>query len=412
MAMRGRRATVGATIGLLLAVNAVVVGVRAGDRRAGIPIASAGDTGASSAALGLTGLATQQEPGVTLPAPSPGSPGPSTTVQAPSKGGSSTTARPATAPSSSTSTTAVAAVSVGISGPGLYVVNADGTQPRKLVGSLGQFSWSPDGTRLAYGDGGDLIVVRADGTGRTTLPAQGALSPAWSPDGSRISYARSGGGVYVVRGDGSRPATLVDPHAHLTAWTPDGRIVVITTPLSGFSSVVIYDDAGGRRVIAADANTIVQPAPSPDGRLVAYMSNRVLVAGIDGSGSRPLTEMCCGSESVGSPLRWSPDSRLVAFIDQGDVKVVGSDGSRERVLVPRATSPDWSPDGRRLAVADQQRTRADGLIHMTLGVVDADGSNRRTVLDAGQKLSVHEPQWSPNGRQLAAVVAGPFALPR
>jgi Tol biopolymer transport system component len=94
----------------------------------------------------------------------------------------------------------------------------------------------------------------------------------------------------------------------------------------------------------------------------------------------------------------------VAFIDRGDVKVVGADGLGERVLAAHADAPAWSPDGRHVAVIDARVVQANGLLHLTLEVLSAEGSGRHTVFDAGPTLGVLGPQWSPNGGQLAVVV--------
>lgn len=311
----------------------------------------------------------------------------------------------------STSTTAVPPVFVATQ-PGLYVVGADGSGAHRVGGGSGLFAWSPDGSRIALGDGGPLRIIRADGSGEITLAgAPRALAPAWSLDGSRIAFDGGSTGAYVVAADGSSPAKLADPLGQMVAWTPDSRLVVITSPPTGFSSVVLYDGHGGRRVLAADANKVVPPAPSPDGRLVAYLSNRILVAAVSGSGSHPLTPMCCASESASSPLRWSPDGRQLAFIDRGDVEVVGADGSGPRVLVPHATNPSWSPDGRELVVIDQSSKRPDGLIHESVVVVAADGSGGRTVFDVTGKVDAAMAQWSPDGRQLAVLVTPGFTPP-
>lgn len=312
-----------------------------------------------------------------------------------------TTTSSAAGPAATTSTTPRAAVG-GVDGPGIYVVAPDGTGVHKLVSGWGIVSWSPDGSKLAVADGSTLRIAAADGSRQTEIAAGvGATAPVWSPDGSRIAFGRSGS-EWVVRADGSGGATLVEAQSHLAGWTPDGQLVVITDPQSGWSSVVVHEKDGTRRVMALDASTTVQPVVSPDGRMAAYLGDGIAVAAVDGSGSRSITPLCCGSESVISPLAWSPDSRRVAYIDYGNVRVAAADGSGDRVLVPQATSPAWSSDGR-LAVIDESTIRADGLIHLTLQLIGA-GGERRTVFDAGERLSVGTPQWSPNGRLIAVSV--------
>ena len=100
---------------------------------------------------------------------------------------------------------------------GLWVVNADGSNPRQLtryaVGS--NPAWSPDGRRIAFrrrsaplgvesipaGPSADLYVVNADGSGLRRLARNGG-APAWSPDGRTIAFLHNRE-VYIVKADGS-----------------------------------------------------------------------------------------------------------------------------------------------------------------------------------------------------------------
>jgi len=294
-----------------------------------------------------------------------------------------------------------------VEGPGLHVIAPDGTGLLRLTGENGgMFTWSPDGARLAQSTGRELIIVRADGSGRTTLPtADGAGAPVWSPDGRLIAFDVPEHGVFVARTDGSGSATLVDRNGYLANWTRDNRLVVLTHVEVGVpATVVLYDLAGGRRMLATGVGTSVDPAPSPDGRLVAYATDRIMVAAMDGSGSRPLTTLCCAADIFPWPQRWSPDSGQLVYVHYGDVWVVGAGGGNERLLAEKGSSPAWSPDGRSIALIDARAQRADGLIHAKLALLPAGGGERRTVYDPGEKLALSGPQWSPNGRQIAVIV--------
>jgi Tol biopolymer transport system component len=116
--------------------------------------------------------------------------------------------------------------------------SADGTQSLDVVPTSGQaaprvlstcdlhsgfgFSWSPTSTSIAYdcgtgfGQSGQLVTMKPDGTGRTDLLKGRRLGyiqdglddqPQWSPDGSSLVFAASGVNgadrVFTVRTDGT-----------------------------------------------------------------------------------------------------------------------------------------------------------------------------------------------------------------
>jgi WD40 repeat protein len=71
-------------------------------------------------------------------------------------------------------------------GGGLWVVDVDGGEPRLLVDGTGLVwpSWSPDGTRIAYGQRGRIFVVDVT-TGRSTTITRGVV-PEWFDDHTLI----------------------------------------------------------------------------------------------------------------------------------------------------------------------------------------------------------------------------------
>jgi Tol biopolymer transport system component len=110
---------------------------------------------------------------------------------------------------------------------GIYVVNADGTGRRLLVGNASDLAWSPDGSKLAYvayqsrfAESGFVTVANADGTGtrRLTTSGEAESQPAWSPGGRQIAFTR-GGSIVVAPSAGGAGRVVVRGAAD-PAWRP------------------------------------------------------------------------------------------------------------------------------------------------------------------------------------------------
>ena len=108
-------------------------------------------------------------------------------------------------------------------GCSVYVMNLDGSGNRVLVEKIGQGrgapAGSPDGSRVAFmkrQDGNwDVYVVNADGSNSKRLTNDPAIDgiPTWSPDGRYIAFASDQGGqwaIWVVNPDGGTPQKLFD----------------------------------------------------------------------------------------------------------------------------------------------------------------------------------------------------------
>lgn len=158
----------------------------------------------------------------------------------------------------------------------LYVATRDGSSLRRVLRLPGlrlsteapDYSWSPDGQKLAFGNG-PLYVVNRDGTGSRRLVASSTCKPSWSPDGQSIVYLvdRWGCGergnnsadpgheaVYRINADGSQRRQLASGSFGDAAWSPDGSQIAFTDRCEvrhGFdwacSVSLLRADGGGRR---------------------------------------------------------------------------------------------------------------------------------------------------------------------
>ncbi|MBI5928946.1 MAG: PD40 domain-containing protein [Chloroflexi bacterium] len=114
---------------------------------------------------------------------------------------------------------------------GLYVVQADGSDPRQVIAGIAGIagpSWSPDGSQFLFTSLDEtargIYVVDADGQNLQQLSDEAVLSTAWSPDGLTIAYVLIGGipqdgmhpdiNLYAMQADGSDPHLL----AALAGW--------------------------------------------------------------------------------------------------------------------------------------------------------------------------------------------------
>jgi Tol biopolymer transport system component/DNA-binding winged helix-turn-helix (wHTH) protein len=143
------------------------------------------------------------------------------------------------------------------------------------------------------------------------------------------------------------------------------------------------------------------PAVSPDGKLLAFVSERdgrrrIWLKRLSTSEEQPVTSGPDDSEP-----RFSPDGASLLFtrVEGGIGALYGVSipgGEVHRLLSP-AGSGDWSPDGRHLAYASPVRGERPAYV---LGVAQADGRDRREVALV-EASWMSPPRWSQDSRFIA-----------
>ncbi len=162
---------------------------------------------------------------------------------------------------------------------------------RAAPGLYNGLRFSPDGRRLAFGQGDplkqqDLWVedLETNALTRITRSAGSSDSPVWWPDGKHILFTamnQPDAGLYRARADGSEPQLVLGGDwVAVSSVSPDGRYVMVESgnPITGAAVDVleVRETAEGLKVEKRTPYLRVpgfpRPVISPDGHWVAYSS--------------------------------------------------------------------------------------------------------------------------------------------
>lgn len=260
----------------------------------------------------------------------------------------------------------------------------------------------------------DLWWMAGDGAGvtRLTTTPLDERAPAISPDRSQIAYSTSDGALWTIATrDRKSTRLMLEPGRYSNpSWSPDGRAIVFTsytmTGNSEDATLWVYDIAQQKaRELLRQDGAQDYAKYSPNGQTLLYSSSGAIT--VFGFGYSVVQQLWSLNLTTGRAQElvvargqdnqpaWSPDGRLIAFVSDRETPAqlwrIGGNGDGLKKLTGGTTPaahPVWAPTGREIVyVTSDGRTS-------TLSIVDAEGGEARPLAIRDRQVSnVRDPHW-------------------
>ncbi|MFP4052755.1 MAG: hypothetical protein ACLFV7_02705 [Phycisphaerae bacterium] len=185
------------------------------------------------------------------------------------------------------------------------------------------------------------------------------------------------------------------------SFSPDGKRLASIGHGIGGGGLIIWDVRSGRPLknVKLDGQRGTSVAYSPDGEKLLWTDNNNAAYVLDlESGKRRKLSL----PAYGYRAAWSPDGSMIAAASYKGVRVWRTKDYKQVRSLPKGTAVAFSPDNKRLVVADMSYNRRKG---RPLVVYEVDTGKK--VMELGQKRKRYiDIGWSDDGKYIAGAQTG------
>lgn len=352
----------------------------------------------------------------------------------------------------------------------IYTLPIEGGEAKSINSGLSwamQPRFSPDGTEIAFisdaGGGDNVWIMDVDGGNPRQLTEEDFRllnNPYWSPDGTYIAarkhftttrslgtgeiwiyHRNGGGGVAVVE----KPSEQHQKELGEPAFSPDGRYIYFSVDSTPGSTFIYAQDSNGQifeirrhdletgvtESFVTGAGGAVRPAPSPDGRNLAFVrrvreKSVLFVKDLTSGAERPIysdlehdLQEVWGVQGLYPNMDWTPDSKSIVFWAGGGIKRIDVESravstiefhvNDSRTVYDAPRKPiDVAPVTFRTTMARNAEVSPDGskVVFESAGFIYIrslpNGEPKRLTRNSGDHFE-YDPSWSRDGRNVAFV---------